>query len=56
MLGVERLDNEVLLEIGVAASVLLDGGLLESMLIGKVGGDLDIGIVLSQVLFGGGQG
>lgn len=44
--------GEVLLVLGVAACVLLNGGLLVAILIGEVGGQLDIGIVLAHVLVG----
>lgn len=52
VLGVEGVDDDVLLPIGLLASVLLDGGLLEGVLVGEIGGDLDIGVVLAEVLLG----
>jgi hypothetical protein len=52
-LGLVSVEGEVLLEIGVTASVLLDSGLLEGLLVLEVGGHLDIGIVLAEALLGG---
>lgn len=52
MVRVEGVDGDVLLPLGVLASVLLDGGLLEGVLVGEIDGDLDIGVVLAEVLLG----
>jgi len=50
VLGVVGVNDDALIPLGFAASVLLDGGLLEGLLVGEIGGDLDIGVVLAHVL------